>query len=259
MHRSARLSVILAISALAFSVVKWAGAAYPIWIKALRSHEGAILMKEGGVRTMQPMGASMHPQSPSQTGLMAYPNAGWRRFVFKLPLHLWRLGLGRFLPSDFLVLTTTGRKSGLPRHTMLEHAWIGENFYIGSGWGRRSDWGRNLEANPLATVQTMRAGVVGVRASHASDAAELSQVYHAMRGKSPAWEDYLAMWGVEDTETDFIAAHQDNRLLTYRLSPVTEETPPPLPADLRWIWGWMLGALAVLLAVMLVRRAQKKE
>ena len=200
----------------------------------------------------------MHTQPTPPTGLMAYPNAGWRRFVFKLPLHLWRLGLGRFLPANFLVLTTTGRKSGLPRHTMLEHAQIGENFYIGSGWGRRSDWVRNLEANPLATVQTVRAGTVSVRASHADDAAELGQVYRAMSGKSPAWKDYLAMWGVEDTEADFIAAHQDDRLLTYRLSPVNAETPPPLPTDLRWVWGWALGAVAVLLAIALVRRAQRK-
>ena len=200
----------------------------------------------------------MQTQSMPQTGLMTYPNVVWRRFVFRLPLYLWRLGLGRFLPVHFFVLTTTGRKSGLPRHTMLEHARIGDAFFIGSGWGKRSDWVRNLEVDPLATVQTVQAGAVSVRASHATAVAELRQVYHAMSGKSPAWKDYLAMWGVENTESDFIAAHQDGRLLTYRLSPVSAETPPQLPADLRWVWGWVLGAVAVFLAVALVRRAQEK-
>ena len=198
---------------------------------------------------------------PSQTqslenGWMTYPHVTWRRFVFKLPLYLWRLGLGRLLPSNFLVLTTTGRKSGLPRHTMLEHGRINDCFYIGSGWGRQSDWARNLAAQPLATVQTARTQAISVRAGQSLDATELSQVYQAVQGHSPAWQEYLAAWNVEDTEADFIAANQDGRLLTYRLEPVAAVTPPPLPLDLRWVWGWVLGGLAFVLAVALVRHSQ---
>ncbi|MCB0195650.1 MAG: nitroreductase family deazaflavin-dependent oxidoreductase [Anaerolineae bacterium] len=184
---------------------------------------------------------------------MSYPRVGWRRFVFKLPLYLWRMGLGRLLPANFLVLTTTGRKSGLPRHTMLEHGQIDNCFYIGSGWGHQSDWARNLATQPLATVQTARTSAISVRAVQSLDAAELSEVYRTIQGKSPAWQEYLEAWNVEDTEADFIAGNRDGRLLTYRLEPVVAATPPPLPTDLRWIWGWVLGGVAFALALVLLK------
>ena len=47
-----------------------------------------------------------------------------------------------------LLLTTTGRKSGLPRHTPLQYEeWEGA-IYEASARGREADWYRNILADP---------------------------------------------------------------------------------------------------------------
>ena len=52
----------------------------------------------------------------------------------------------------FLVLTTTGRRSGLPRRTPLNYAILDGRVYLLSGFGRRADWYRNLTADPHVTL-----------------------------------------------------------------------------------------------------------
>lgn len=52
----------------------------------------------------------------------------------------------------FLVLTTTGRRSGLPRRTPLNYAILDGRVYLLSGFGRRADWCRNLTADPRVTL-----------------------------------------------------------------------------------------------------------
>ncbi len=52
-----------------------------------------------------------------------------------------------------LLLTTTGRKSGLPRVTPLQYEEIDGKFYVGSARGPQADWYRNLQANPQVEVQ----------------------------------------------------------------------------------------------------------
>ena len=51
-----------------------------------------------------------------------------------------------------LVLTTTGRKSGLPRQTPLQYEQVGDDYYIASARGPQADWFRNLQANPRVEV-----------------------------------------------------------------------------------------------------------
>jgi len=60
-------------------------------------------------------------------GMMVYPQSAWRKLFMKMPLYYWRMGLGPILKRWFLVLTTAGRKSGQPRHTMLEFSWNRED------------------------------------------------------------------------------------------------------------------------------------
>jgi deazaflavin-dependent oxidoreductase (nitroreductase family) len=81
----------------------------------------------------------------------------------RLNRHLWRLmrippriayaiGLGPLIGRRVLLLTTTGRKSGNPRVTPLQYDEIDGIFYVGSARGDKSDWYRNILADPKVEV-----------------------------------------------------------------------------------------------------------
>ena len=178
---------------------------------------------------------------PRRTGLMVYPRSAWRRAFFRAPLVLWRLGLGRLLQGRLLVLTTRGRRSGDPRRTMLEYSQHGGRVYLASGWGLDPDWCKNILRSSQVTAQCA-AGTIRALAVRVTADDEVLALYHEMRGKSPVWQQYLTALGIEDTPEDFLA--KKDRAVTWRLDPTEEPTPPPLRADLAWIWAVAL-ALAV--------------
>src|SRR5512143_1374833 len=102
------------------------------------------------------------PFSQDASGSMTYPARGTlNRLLFKTPLLWWRSGLGWLLGRYMLVLSTWGRKSHTPRHTMLSYTPINDTIYIGAGWGERCDWYRNLQADPHVTLQVWSQQVTG--------------------------------------------------------------------------------------------------
>jgi deazaflavin-dependent oxidoreductase (nitroreductase family) len=52
-----------------------------------------------------------------------------------------------------LLLTTIGRKSGLPRVTPLQFEEVDGDYYIASARGQSADWFKNICANPNVHVQ----------------------------------------------------------------------------------------------------------
>jgi deazaflavin-dependent oxidoreductase (nitroreductase family) len=77
------------------------------------------------------------------------------RVFFRAPIMLYRIGLGGLMPMQ-LLLTTVGRKSGRPRQAVvdvLRHDAATDAYYVVSAYGARSDWYRNLQANPAVRVQ----------------------------------------------------------------------------------------------------------
>lgn len=52
----------------------------------------------------------------------------------------------------WVLLTTTGRTSGLPREVLLPCERLRDGLYVISTYGRRSDWLRNLAREPRVTV-----------------------------------------------------------------------------------------------------------
>lgn len=73
------------------------------------------------------------------------------------PVHLFKalyaVGLGPLVGRLVLLLTTTGRKSGLPRVTPLQYEEIDGAIYLGSSRGLKADWVRNILFNPLVKLQ----------------------------------------------------------------------------------------------------------
>lgn len=80
------------------------------------------------------------------------------KWIFKIPILQYKLGLGWMIGSYILLLTTTGRKSGKPRHTPLEYQYDRERdrYRIAAGWGGHTDWYRNLSKDPHVYVQVGR-------------------------------------------------------------------------------------------------------
>ena len=82
-----------------------------------------------------------------------------RRAAFRVPVLLHRAGirgLERVLGIDWLLLTTTGRRSGRPHVVMVDvvgHDPVGDAFYVQPADGRRADWVRNVAARPEVTAE----------------------------------------------------------------------------------------------------------
>jgi deazaflavin-dependent oxidoreductase (nitroreductase family) len=95
----------------------------------------------------------------STAGSTPRPPRGLMRLLARLPIWLYRARLGWLLGSRFLMLTHIGRKSGLPRDTVVEvvrYDRAMDAYYIVSGFGEKADWFRNICQTPDVTVHTGR-------------------------------------------------------------------------------------------------------
>ena len=79
----------------------------------------------------------------------------WQKMKYIQRLHrvLYAIGLGPVIGKIILLLTTTGRKTGLKRITPLQYEEIDGKYYLGSARGLKADWVRNIQADPKVTVR----------------------------------------------------------------------------------------------------------
>ncbi|WP_327295292.1 nitroreductase family deazaflavin-dependent oxidoreductase [Streptomyces sp. NBC_01197] len=84
---------------------------------------------------------------------------GWRRTLARLPVGLYRMGLGPLFGRRMLLLIHTGRVSGQQRRAVIEvvaHDPEQRTWTVASGFGPQAHWYRNLRHAPQATIQTGR-------------------------------------------------------------------------------------------------------
>lgn len=183
---------------------------------------------------------------PDSDQLLPYPARGTLdRLIYKLPLVLWRMGLGTYFShparggSRTLVLTTRGRKSGLPRHTMVSAVGIEGKDYILSGWGPRSQWVKNISQDPLVTVQVFRRTYQAL-IRRVTEAEEYSRVVAQMfeTGGDSHFKSWLASLGIDYSPEDMLA--KQSRVYLFGFDPIDQEGPAPLKADLAWVFPTLL-------------------
>ena len=83
------------------------------------------------------------------------PPKGLSRFLYRLPIQLYRIGLGGLFGSRFLLLRHKGRKTGLPREAVIEIIQQdegGDRTFVVAAWGERSDWYQNIQAHPRVVI-----------------------------------------------------------------------------------------------------------
>ncbi|GAB4524343.1 MAG: nitroreductase family deazaflavin-dependent oxidoreductase [Anaerolineales bacterium] len=102
---------------------------------------------------------------------MKNPPRGLQATLWRAPIALYKLGLGWVFGQRFMLLTHTGRKSGLPRQAVIEvvhHDPDSDTWYAASGFGEKSHWFQNITANPNVTIQigTRRLPAVAERLPH---------------------------------------------------------------------------------------------
>ena len=88
--------------------------------------------------------------------------------------------------EPFCYVTTTGRRTGRPHEIEIWFVVVDGTFYLMSGGGDRSDWLRNMKADPNVTLRVAGAEM---RATARMGAGEDSHIRRAMAAKYQGWKD----------------------------------------------------------------------
>src|ERR1700754_1089075 len=141
------------------------------------------------------------------------------RLAFRLPRVLFDLRLGWIFAGRLILVEHTGRKSGRPYRTPLEVVDRDRSgvLIVASGFGGRSDWYRNLVAEPKARIVAgRRAPRVVPEPMSVSEGSAVMLAY----GRRHRWiaRGVLAMTGirVDGSDEGFVEAGQELRFVRLR-------------------------------------------
>jgi deazaflavin-dependent oxidoreductase (nitroreductase family) len=158
----------------------------------------------------------------------------------KIMILMWRLGLGAWINSApeaagrIMVLTTTGRKSGLKRRAPVNYIRLDGDVYCVGGFGAATQWYRNIKADPQIELWLPD----GWWAGHAQDVTDpetrLTMLRRVLANSGFAAETFGAInpHTISDAELEADAA--DWPVVHVRLERAL--SGPGGPGDLAWAW-----------------------
>lgn len=172
--------------------------------------------------------------SPPQP--IPYPKNKLLKKIYRTPILLYRLGLGKLFGKYILILSTTGRKSGKVHRTPVEYFLDEDRIFVMSGFDDAPDWYRNLQKDPHVTLNI------------SNDALYM----HARKPETPSeWEGVIKFLKTSPVsilnKTDMLKQLEDPdvqeeiRQWPFLTFDHTEEAcPEPLEPDLTWAWPLIL-------------------
>jgi deazaflavin-dependent oxidoreductase (nitroreductase family) len=143
---------------------------------------------------------------------VARPQGLWRA-LFRVPVWLYRMGLGRFIGGNVLLLATTGRRTGLPRLTALGYGYEPDEdcFVVATGWPGGGDWYRNALVHRDVKIWA-RGSWKNCRAETVP-AVEVERQYRALMAKNPYAPRIFSRW----IGRRFSGSREDFRNLTEQM------------------------------------------
>jgi deazaflavin-dependent oxidoreductase (nitroreductase family) len=97
-------------------------------------------------------------------------------------------GLAGLAGEAFCYVTTVGRRTGRPHTIEIWFGLAGSTLYLLSGGGERSDWFRNLRANPAVIVR-LGDRELDATARVVTDEAEEAMARRLLAGKYQDWRE----------------------------------------------------------------------
>jgi deazaflavin-dependent oxidoreductase (nitroreductase family) len=185
------------------------------------------------------------------------------KYFNRLMLLMWRLGLGRWINAwpevggQIMVLGHTGRKSGRRRFTPVNFARVNGELYCVAGFGRKSDWYRNIQASPEIEVWLPDGRWTGYAKEISNHPDRLSLLRAVLIGSGfAAHAAGLNPKTMSDTELEAATS-------TYNLLHIYCDRPyagPGGPGELVWVWAVAAVTLGgLLLARLASGRRQSKR
>ena len=179
------------------------------------------------------------------------------KYLNRFMIWIWRLGMGNWLNAwpqvlgRYVVITHTGRKSGLIRRTPVNYAEVNGEIYCTAGFGQISDWYRNTRTNPHVEIWLPDGWWTG-KVEDISDA----------ENRLPLMKEVLIASGfaalAAGVNPRTLADDELDRLTRpYRLLRIQREqarTGPGGPGDLAWVWPLLTMILLPLVFIKPRRR-----
>ena len=149
---------------------------------------------------------------PEKVG-KAEPPKGFSRLLWRAPIWMYRLGLGGLMGGRFLLLNHTGRVSGQPRQNVLEVVDRDEaanTYTIASGFGKKSDWYKNILKTPEASIQVGSKKMVVTAVPLEPEASGQAMVDYARRNPRAAKELMrICGYKVDGSDEDYFILGRD--------------------------------------------------
>ncbi|HEY3344112.1 MAG TPA: nitroreductase/quinone reductase family protein [Anaerolineaceae bacterium] len=162
---------------------------------------------------------------------------------------LWRLGLGKFIniwpdgSGRIMVIQNTGRHSGRTYYNPVNYCILNGDVYCTAGFGAKSDWYRNLRANPQVELWLPDSWYQGLAEDVTGCPGHTAIVRQVLIASGfAARMEGIDARVISDEELDRVTA--EYRLVRIHLN--QPRTGAGGPGDLAWVWP--LATLLLLLA-----------